>query len=223
MLDHAQILGVENIGSPLVLIDRQVFSGSCLFHHRIFPAAGMGAGTSVGISSGEEIAQQASAGIGNAHCPMDKALNFHLRRDFFSNSFDFCQGKFSGRYYSFSSQFPPEQIGFVIRVIRLCGNMHLHLGPYFLGDHEHSGIRNDQCVRLFRFHIPQLSKIFSGTIEIIVVCQDVCGHIDFHTMGMGKSHSLRHLFAAEIFRLGTQSESLSANVYSVCSEHHRGL
>ena len=154
---------------------------------------------------------------------MDKALNFHLRRDFFSNSFDFYQGKFSGRYYSFSSQFPPEQIGFVIRVIRLCRNMHLHLGPYFLGDHEHSGIGNDQCVRLFRFHIPQLGKIFSRTVEIVIVCQNIGGHINFHAMGMGKSHSLRHLFAAEILRFGPQSECFSANVYSVCSEHHRGL
>jgi len=91
MFDHAQILGVENICSPLILVDRQIFSGTGLLHHRIFPAAGMCTGTSVGISSCKEIAQQTSAGIRDTHCPVDKTLNLHFRRNLLPDSLDLYQ------------------------------------------------------------------------------------------------------------------------------------
>ena len=53
------------------------------------------------------------------------------------------------------------------------------------------------------------------------MCQDIGRYIYFHAMRMGKCHTLSHFLTAEILRLGPQSESLTANVYSVCSEHHR--
>ena len=56
MIDHAQIFGIKDVSSSLIFIYRQIFSGSGLFHHSILPTAGMGAGASVGISSGKEIA-----------------------------------------------------------------------------------------------------------------------------------------------------------------------
>ena len=56
ILHHAQVLGVEYIGAPLILIYRHIFSRSGLLHKGIFPAAGVGAGALVGIPSHKVIA-----------------------------------------------------------------------------------------------------------------------------------------------------------------------
>ena len=57
MFDHAKILGIENISTALILIDRQVFSRAFFLHNRVFPAARMCARSLVGISSGKVIGQ----------------------------------------------------------------------------------------------------------------------------------------------------------------------
>ena len=81
MLDHAQILRVENIGSPLILINRHILAWSGFLHDGIFPAAWMRAGALIGISSGKEVAQQTPSGIGNTHSAMHKALDLHILRN----------------------------------------------------------------------------------------------------------------------------------------------
>ena len=89
MFNHAKILGVKDVSSSLVFIYRQVLSRTGLFHDRIFPPARMGAGTLVGISSHQEIAQQAAAGIGNAHSSVNEALNLHILRNVGTDLLDF--------------------------------------------------------------------------------------------------------------------------------------
>ena len=89
VLDHAQILGVENVGAALILVNRHILTRSGLLHNRVFPTARMGAGTLVGISSHQEIAQQAAAGIGNAHSSVNEALNLHILRNVGTDLLDF--------------------------------------------------------------------------------------------------------------------------------------
>ena len=55
MIDHTQISGVENIGSPLIFIDRQILARAALLHHCVFPAARMGAGALISVPTGEII------------------------------------------------------------------------------------------------------------------------------------------------------------------------
>ena len=78
MLNHTEILGVKDKGSPLILIHRHILARTRLFHNRIFPPARMGAGALIRVSSGKIIAQKTPAGIGNAHGAMDKAFDLHL-------------------------------------------------------------------------------------------------------------------------------------------------
>ena len=98
--------------------------------------------------------------------------------------------------------------------------MHLHLGPDFFGDHEHSRIGNDQRIRLLGLHIPQVGKIFSGSLEIIIVRQNIGRHINLHSMCMGECNSFRHFFTAEIFCLGPQSKSFSADINSIRAKNN---
>ena len=81
MLDHAEILGIENISSALVLIYRHVLARSRLLDNGIFPAAWMCAGSLIRVTAGKEVAEQTSAGVGNAHRTVDETLDLHVLRD----------------------------------------------------------------------------------------------------------------------------------------------
>ena len=78
MLDHAKILGIENVSTTLILINRHILSGSRLFHNGIFPTARMCAGSLIGISSYQEIAEKTASGIGNTHRSVNESLNLHI-------------------------------------------------------------------------------------------------------------------------------------------------
>ena len=89
MLDHAQVLGVEDIGSALILINRHILARSGLLHNRVLPTARMRTGSLISVSSYQEVAQQAAAGIRNTHCSVDKALNLHILRNMGTDLPDF--------------------------------------------------------------------------------------------------------------------------------------
>ena len=81
MLDHTKVLGVKDISASFIFIYRHVLSRSGLFYNGIFPAAWMGTGTLVGVTTCKEVTQQTSSGIGNAHSTMDETFNLHIIRD----------------------------------------------------------------------------------------------------------------------------------------------
>ena len=89
MLDHAQILGVEDVSAALIFVNRHILARSGLFHNGIFPAARMRAGTLVCISSHQEIAQQAPPGIGNTHGSVNEAFDLHIVRNVCTDFFNF--------------------------------------------------------------------------------------------------------------------------------------
>ena len=107
MIYHTQIFGIKNIGSPLILIHRQIFSRPGLLHHGIFPTAGMGAGALVGITPRKIIAQQAPSGIGDAHGALDKALYLHLFRNMPSDFAYLFQRQFPCGYHPLCPKPPP--------------------------------------------------------------------------------------------------------------------
>ena len=147
MLEHTQILGIENKRSSFVFINRQIFAWSGFLHHRIFPAARMGTCAAVGIPSGKIIAQKAAAGIGNTHRAVYKALNFHIRRNMAADFLQLCQGKLPCGNHTLCAQIPPEQPRLVVRAVCLRGNVQLDLRAHSLRNHEQSGIGNNQRIR----------------------------------------------------------------------------
>ena len=75
MSDHAQILGIENISSTLILIDRHIFVRSSLLHDGILPSAWMGARSLIGIPSRKIVGKKASSGVRDTHGSVDESLN----------------------------------------------------------------------------------------------------------------------------------------------------
>ena len=91
MIDHAQIFGIKDVSSSLIFINRHIFSRSGLLYNGIFPTAGMGTSSLIGISSSEEIAEQTSSRIRDAHGAVDKCLNLQAVRNMISDLTDLFQ------------------------------------------------------------------------------------------------------------------------------------
>ena len=212
MLNHTQIFGIENIGSALILIYREILTRTLLFNHRIFPPARMCTCPAVGIPSCKIIGQQTSSRIGNTHSAMYKCLYLQIIGNVFPDLPDLPQGKFSCRYHTGSTEFLPELKCSVIGVVCLCTDMAVNIRAYFSGDRKDCRICNDQCIWPVRLHILQFRKIFPHTVKIIIMCQNICRHINFNSPCMCKCNSLCHLFLGKIFGFGSESECLSPDV-----------
>ena len=138
--DHAEITGIENVGSPFIFIDRKVFSRPALLHHRVLPAAGMGTGSLIGIPSCKIIAQKAAPGIGDAHGSVHKAFNLHFIRNVGPDFRELRKRQLSGGYHALRSKPPPEAVGHIVGVVGLSGNMDLRLRPDLFCQRKHARI-----------------------------------------------------------------------------------
>ena len=218
MLYHAQVFGIKNISPSFVFIDGQIFSGSFFLHDRILPTARMRARALICIPSRKITAQQTAPRIGNAHRPMNKAFDFQFFRNPRSDFLNLPQGQFSGGNNPFGALPVPETVSHIICIIGLRGNMNIDFRAYFLRQHKHSRVSNNQRVRL---HFFQFSEIRGRAFHIIVMRKNIRRHMYAHVMRVCKSNSFRHLFFRKIFRFRTQSESLSSNIHRIRAEYYR--
>ena len=133
MLYHTEILGVEDISSSLILKYRHIFTRTFFFHNRIFPTTRMCACPLIRISSNQIIAEQASSGIRNTHCSMNKSLDFHIIRNMFTDLTDFFQRKFPCRYDTFRAELIPETVCLIVCIVCLCTDMAFYFRTNFTG------------------------------------------------------------------------------------------
>ncbi len=129
---HAQVFRVKDIRSSLIFLNGKIFTGSCFFHQIVFPAAGMGTCSTVGISARKIITEETPAGMCHTHSSMNKCLYLQILRNIVPDLLDFIQRKFSGRHYSFCPQAVPETIGGIIYIISLCTYVQFHVRCNFL-------------------------------------------------------------------------------------------
>ena len=177
----------------------------------------MSTGPLIGIPAREIIAQQTSAGIGNTHGSMDKALYLQIVRNFWPDSFYLFQRKLPSTYHPFCSLFFPEQIGAIIGIIGLCGNMNFYLGTNFPCQHKHTRIRNNQGIRLY---LPKLFKIRLCLFQILIMFQNISRYIYPHMTIMGKSNPFCHLLNRKVFGLRPKSKSFSSDIYCIRAKNN---
>ena len=148
-------------------------------------------GSLIRISSNQIVAEQASSGIRNTHCSMNKSLDFHIIRNMCTELTDFFQREFPGRYNTFRAELMPETIRLIVCIVCLCTDMALNLRTDLTCIRKDSRVCNDQCIR---FQFFQLLQIFSDSRKIIIMCQNIYCHINFYSMFMCKRNSLCHIF-----------------------------
>ncbi len=94
---EAEVLGVEDIRSPFIFDDGEILAWPLFFDDVVLEAAALDTFTAVrvAVALGEIIAQQAAAGIGNAHGAVDEAFQFDIG-DFGVDFLDVAEAHFAG-------------------------------------------------------------------------------------------------------------------------------
>ena len=151
---------------------------------------------------------------------MDEALNLHILRNVIANLTNFRKRQFSCRDNALCSLLPPKSVGLIVCVVCLCRNVNFDLRTDLLCNHEHSGIRDDQRIRL---DFLQLFKIFACPRQVIIVCQNIGSHIYLHIMFMCKADSRLHLILRKILCFRAQSKCLTANIHRICAKYDSSL
>ena len=218
MVDHAKVFGVIDICSSFVFFNGHVFAGTCFFYQMVFPAARMGTSSLIGVTTAEVIAQQASAGIRNAHSAMHKGFDFHICRNFFTDFTNFTERKFSGNNHTSCAQLIPHTSTLVVCVVCLCRNMDFQIRCRFSCYSKYTQIRNQYsvCTQFVDF-----LEIVSHAFKIRIVSKDISCDIYFRAMFMGKADTFRHSFFIEIFCFCTQTICFAADVNSISAIQYR--
>ena len=146
---EAEVLGVEDIRSPFIFDDGEILAWPLFFDDVVLEAAALDTFTAVrvAVALGEIIAQQAAAGIGNAHGAMNKGLNLQIVRNIRPQFLQFFHGKFPCGNHTFCTLTIPEPIGLIIGIIGLCADMAFNLRTNFLRNLKYTRIRNNQGIR----------------------------------------------------------------------------
>ena len=220
MLNHAQISRVENKRAALILLNGKILSGSGLLHDRVFPPAGMRAGSMIGIPSCKIVGQQASPRIGNAHRAVYKGLNLQILRGFLPDLTYFRKTQLSCADHTPGPHSVPEAKGSGVGIVRLRRDVNLQIRAVLLCKIEHSGICNQNRVRA---QLLQLTEVRRCTCKIRVMRQNIRCDMHPRAMRMRILNSLCHFLRREISCLCPEAIGLSADVDGIRTEIHRGF
>ena len=78
---------------------------------------------------------------------MNEAFNFQIIRNVLPDFRNLAERQLSGGNHSLCPQLMPEQVGHIVGIIGLGGDMNLNLRTYLSGHGEQSRIRNDKRIR----------------------------------------------------------------------------
>ena len=145
---------------------------------------------------------------------MNEALNLHILRNVVPDFLNLLKRKLSGRYHSLSSLIIPEPVGQIVGIVGLCRNMPLDFRALLHGYRIHAGVRDDEGVGLKLLKLP---KVFPGSIQVVIVRQNIGGYIYLLTSLVSIAYAFCHIFMREVLGLGTQTEGLSSYIYGIRS------
>ena len=217
MVDHAHIPGVHDVGALLVFVDVKVLPGPLLLHQGELIAAGLGAGTPVGIPAGHVVGQQAPAGVGHAHGAVGEGLDLQALGGLGPDLGDLPQVQFPGQDDPVSTQLVPGGGRLVVDNAGLGGDVDLHVGGVLLGQTQHTHIRQDDGgdPRLLQ----QLQPL-RQTGHLIVAGHGVAGHVGIHSVGLAEGNGLFHLLGGKIPGEGAHTEGGTRQVDGVSPVGH---
>lgn len=173
------------------------------------PAAGVGAGPAVGAAAGQVGAQQAAAGVGDAHGSMPKGLQLHLRHGIldFTNLF---QGGFPPQHHPLESQLAVELHRLAVDAVGLGAQVERRLGKVLLDEVHHADVLDDEGIDGIAAEVVQLAEEF---VYVLVVESDVQGAEElFVRMLLLQPDDALVFLLVKIVSLHSQREILQSDV-----------
>ena len=219
-VNHPQVVGVEEVGALLLLGEGEDLPRALGLHQVVLPAAGLGALAPVGVPAGHIVGDDAPAGKGHAHGPVDKGLQLQAGVGVLPDALNFGEGHLPGQHHPLGPQLPADLGGGKVHNARLGGDVPLHLGGHFPGQGQHPQIGDDKGVH------PRLlagGEEAGQRLKFLVAGQGVAGDVDLHPPLVAEVHGLGQLLRPKVGRGRAHAEALSRQVHRVRAVAHRGL
>ncbi len=220
VFDHTQILGVEDVGPALVLVDRVILARALLLHQVIAPTAGLGALPAVGVAPHHVVGEQTPSGKGHAHRAVDKALELHLVGQVLADAADRIERELAREHDAAGAHAVQLARGDVVDHPSLGGDVNFEFGNHPLRGHQHPDIRDDQRVDPTGGRVAQVSR---QPFHLLVGGHRIAGEIDAHPVPVRVLHRAFELLRREVGRRRTHPKLLAAQVDRIRAEQHRGL
>ena len=220
VLNEAQILGIEDIAVPAVLLHRVVLPRTLFLHQGIFPAAGLGAGAAVGIPPGKILGKQAPPGNAHAHRPVDEYLYLQLLRDAAADPLDLGQRQLPCQHHPFGAQTEQLRCGKPVCDPCLGGDMKVQLRYRPMGGHQHPHIAHDSGIHP---HFLGLGKVARQQLRLLIGQQGVAGQVQPLAAAVGQRYRLGQLLLRKAFRPRPHIKQLPAQIHGVRPEAQRRL
>ena len=212
VVDHAHIPGVQDVSALFVLEHGEVFPGTLFFHQGVLVAAGLGAGAPVGVPAGHVVAEQATAGVADAHGTVTEGLDLQLRGGLAADLRYFRKAALSGQDYPLGTQIKPGLGAFVVGDGLLGRDVPLALGGVLARQGEGTQVCQDQGVHT---GVVQPLQVGRQVHHLMVPGHGVDGHMDLDPVAVGKFHSLGQLLRGEVSGEGAHAEVSARQVYRI--------
>ena len=209
VLDHAHILGIIQIGAAAVLLDREKFAGTLFLHQGVIPAAGLCTRAVVCITAGHVLRNQAAAGIGNAHCAVDKGLDFQRFWRFGTDFSDLLKRELACEDDAFSAHVRPEVCSLGIENAGLGRDVHRNLGRVSARHAKHAYIRDDECVRAC---VLQQLQIGRKRRKVSVGRHNIDCNVALDAVRMRVGNALAQRIIVKVGCSGTHAEARSGHI-----------
>ena len=182
MLDHVEIVRVEEIGALRVLRHGERAIGAVRLDQLVAPAAGLGAVAAVAVPPVEIGGQHTPPGIRHTHCAVHKCLQLQFFGCVGANIRDLLHRQLPRQHRAGSAHIVQTGGGFAVDYPKLGGHMQRTAGRIPLRQRHHAQIGDDQ-----RIH-PHILPFFQKRGQLphfFVARQNVAGDIHLDPAAVG--------------------------------------
>ncbi len=181
---------------------------------RIAPAAGIGAGSLVGIAAVEVARKQATAGVGDAQCAVHEHLQLDVRA-LLPDALDLVQAQLAREDDARQAHALPELHGHRVHRVGLHREVDGHPGPALAHQHDEARVGHDERVGPQGDHRLDVAQVGA---HLVVVRQQVAGHEEFAAARMRLADALADLLESEFVVARAQGIARLARIDGVGAE-----
>lgn len=177
----------------------------------VFPAAGVGAGTLVGVAVVEVAGEQAAPGIGHAQRAVDEDFQLHVGAAL-ADFFDFFERKFAREDDAADAVVLPEFYRRPIDGVRLHGEVNRQVGIGVFHGHDKAGVGHDERVGAGS---DGGGKIAQGGIELVVVRLRIDGEVELFAQRVRLADAVFQVVVGEFVAAHAQGIARRARVNGI--------
>ena len=174
----------------------------------VFPAAGIGAGALVGVSTVQVARQQAATGVGHAQGTVDEHFQLHVGH-VLADFLDLFERQLARENHPAKAELLPELDTGPIHRVGLHREVDRHLREVLANQHDQARVGHDQGVGR---HLDDRGEVLDEGLELGIVRRNVDHHVEALAQGMRLADTQRQVGVVELVVAHAQAVARLASI-----------